>query len=521
MMTQAVTLSLEGLKPSDIPSPPQSCLRIIEAASEDGFNFDNFTQHIAADPAFTSEVLRTVNSPYFAPQEPITTVRRAIFMLGWRQIRNLALSFAVRESLRDSPIPQVLLQQFWSQAVLRATACRQLSQLQSRGDAEEAFTVGLLQDVGFLVLMHLRPMHLAEWPELLEMAPAERLVAERERFGATHVDVVRVLAERWGLPEVIHQAIARHHDDGVDRPAPSDLAGLAHAADLACAVYAGRDKAKALDAFEACLLARGLPASSTQGVLEQISLRAEGSAAALGFGALQVPTYEQILHAANQTLMLIKDREEERSYQLQALLQKKEEMARQLEHKMSQLKELVYVDPLTGLANRRRFDSALLELIAAAARDKQPLTLIVMDIDHFKRVNDTFGHPIGDEALRRVADVIVKCTRSTDHRARIGGEEMAIALLGANPEIGQRIAEKIRTGVENIALSHAGRMVPLSMSLGGTTFEKTKDPELVGATAEFIAGRMMQIADAALYAAKQAGRNRVHWGTSSQPAAGR
>ncbi len=250
-------------------------------------------------------------------------------------------------------------------------------------------------------------------------------------------------------------------------------------------------------------------------------MRAEGSAAALGFGALQVPTYEQILHAANQTLMLIKDREEERSHQLQALLQKKEEMARQLEHKMSQLKELVYVDPLTGLANRRRFDSTLLELIAAAARDKQPLTLIVMDIDHFKRVNDTFGHPIGDEALRRVADVIVKCTRSTDHRARIGGEEMAIALLGANPEIGQRIAEKIRTGVENIALSHAGRMVPLSMSLGGTTFEKTKDPELVGATAEFIAGRMMQIADAALYAAKQAGRNRVHWGTPSQVAAGR
>ena len=169
MTTQAVTLSLEGLKPSDIPSPPQSCLRIIEAASADGFDFDTFTQYIAADPAFTSEVLRTVNSPFFAPLEPITTARRAVFMLGWRQLRNLALSFAVRESLRDSPIPQVLLQQFWSQAALRATACKQLSQLQSRGDAEEAFTVGLLQDVGFLVLMHLRPVHLSAWPELLEM----------------------------------------------------------------------------------------------------------------------------------------------------------------------------------------------------------------------------------------------------------------------------------------------------------------------------------------------------------------
>lgn len=514
MTTQYAILSLEGLKPSDIPSPPQSCLRIIQAVSEDDFNFDKVTQLIAADPAFTSEVLRTVNSPFFAPQEPITTVRRAVFMLGWRQIRNLALSFAVREALRNSPIPQVLLQQFWSQAALRATACKQLSQLQSRGDAEEAFTVGLLQDVGFLALMHLRPVNLSAWPELIEMSPAERLAAEQELFGVTHVDVVRLLAESWGIPSVIHQAIARHHEDGVDRPSPSDLAGLAHAADLACAVYSCRDKAKALHAFEECLIGRGLPASSTQGVLEQISLRAEGSATALGLGTLQVPTYEQILHAATQTLMLIKDREEERSHQLQALLQEREEMARQLEQKMSQLNELAYVDPLTGLANRRRFDKVFLEQITVAIRDKQPLSLIVMDIDHFKNVNDTFGHPVGDEALRLVAEVIAKCTRSTDHRARIGGEEMAILLLGANPDAGKRIAEEIRSGVERISLSHVGRKVPLSMSLGGTTFQKDGNSDLVGATTEFIAGKTMQIADAALYAAKQSGRNRVCWSTS-------
>jgi diguanylate cyclase (GGDEF)-like protein len=214
--------------------------------------------------------------------------------------------------------------------------------------------------------------------------------------------------------------------------------------------------------------------------------------------------------------MLIKDREEERSHQLQALLQEREEMARQLEQKMSKLNELAYVDPLTGLANRRRFDKVFLEQITVAIRDKQPLSLIVMDIDHFKNVNDTFGHPVGDEALRLVAEVIAKCTRSTDHRARIGGEEMAILLLGANPDVGKRIAEEIRSGVERIALSHVGRKVPLSMSLGGTTFQKDGNSDLVGATTEFIAGRTMQIADAALYAAKQSGRNRVYWSTSSK-----
>jgi HD-like signal output (HDOD) protein len=122
MSSDNAPLSLEGLQPSDIPSPPQSCLRIVRAASDNDFSFDNIAQMIAADPAFTSEILRTVNSPHYANHGPVATVKRAVFMLGWRHVRNIALSFAVRESLRNSRIPQLLLQQFWRQAVLRATA---------------------------------------------------------------------------------------------------------------------------------------------------------------------------------------------------------------------------------------------------------------------------------------------------------------------------------------------------------------------------------------------------------------
>jgi diguanylate cyclase (GGDEF)-like protein len=503
-------LSLEGLQPSDIPSPPQSCLRIVRAASDDDFTFDHIVQTIAADPAFTSEVLRTVNSPFYANHGPVATVKRAVFMLGWRNVRNLALTFAVRESLRSSRIPQMFMQQFWRQAVLRATACQQLTMLQGRGDPEEAFTIGLLQDVGFLVLMHLRPSRISEWPQMMEMSPADRLQAERTSFGLTHVDVVKLLADRWALPTTIANPILRHHDD----PATftnHDLAGVARSADLACSVYTCSDKGTALQHFERSLSGRGFGTDAAAGILEQVSIRSEDAAAALGISIGPAPTYEQILFAANQTLMAIKDREEVRAQQLQELLREKEQLAKQLERTLSSLEEMAYLDPLTGLANRRRFDEVFMAQVGRAHREGLPLSLILIDIDHFKQVNDTFGHPCGDNALKAVGHTLMRSTRSTDHHARIGGEEMAILLLGAPASVGSNIAEKARLQIVNMGLVYNGVAIPITASFGGVTLDATSPLNTSGAPPEVIAGRLMQAADAALYAAKQGGRNRVCW----------
>ncbi len=510
-----VLLSLEKLKPSDIPSPPQSCLRIVRAASDEDFSFDSIAQMISADPAFTSEILRTVNTPHYANHGPIATVKRAVFILGWRIVRNIALSFSVRESLRSSHIPQLCIQQFWRQAVLRATTCKQLTMMLGRGDAEEAFTVGLLQDVGFLVLLHLRPTQAQQWPRLIEMLPAQRLAAERELFGLTHVQVVGVLAERWGIPGSLAEPIAHHHDDGVDQLPPTHLAGIAHTADLACAVYSCSDKAGALQAFEQCLQARELSKEHVEGLLEQVSTHAESAAAALGISIGPAPTYEQILFAANETLMAIRDREEERAQQLQKLLREKEQLTKQLERTMSNLEEMAYLDPLTGLANRRRFDEIFLQQIERAHKEGLPLSLILIDIDHFKKVNDTHGHPCGDSALKTVAQTLMRSTRSTDHHARIGGEEMAMLLLGAATGVGKNIAEKARQQIAGIQLTCNGVPVLLTASFGGVTLEPTSRLAEPSTPAEVIAGRLMKAADTALYAAKQGGRNRVCWASDS------
>ncbi len=153
-------------------------------------------------------------------------------------------------------------------------------------------------------------------------------------------------------------------------------------------------------------------------------------------------------------------------------------------------------DPLTGLANRREFDRWF-----ALASGKPPafVTLVFVDIDHFKRLNDTLGHQAGDSALRHMANVLRQAVRDNDLVARIGGEEFAIWMPHTSIEVGMEVAERVRRTVETGVWRWDGTPHPLTVSCGVASY-----PDAVKDVAN-----LKGTADAALYRAKQAGRNRV------------
>jgi diguanylate cyclase (GGDEF)-like protein len=156
-------------------------------------------------------------------------------------------------------------------------------------------------------------------------------------------------------------------------------------------------------------------------------------------------------------------------------------------------KRAATVDPLTGLNNRRGFDEAFTLITAKAG------TLVYADLDHFKNLNDTLGHPAGDAALVHFARIIREQIRSGDVAGRIGGEEFAVWLPETNLELGARIADRIRTKLGNTAWDWRGRTWPLSASFGVAACPETSR-SLDNLPAQ---------ADSALYAAKRGGRNRV------------
>jgi len=157
-------------------------------------------------------------------------------------------------------------------------------------------------------------------------------------------------------------------------------------------------------------------------------------------------------------------------------------------------------DALTGAYNRRHFEDRLRAEIAFAVRHATDCALLLLDLDHFKRINDNYGHPAGDEVLRHLTSVAARTLRAEDVFARFGGEEFAVILRGSSTRGASRLADRLR---EALAVNHVhfeGREIPVTLSAGCAALSCCAKP-----SAEELVG----VADRRLYQAKQSGRNRV------------
>ena len=161
---------------------------------------------------------------------------------------------------------------------------------------------------------------------------------------------------------------------------------------------------------------------------------------------------------------------------------------------LDEVERLATRDSLTGLANRRLFDESLHREVARAQRLDAPLSLLVLDVDHFKQVNDTYGHQTGDAVLREVAHALVANTKNFDVAARYGGDEFVVLLPGCSRDDAMRVAQRVRGEI-----AHQVGEAPVTISAGVATVpDNAVDAE-----------RLMAAADAALYDAKRTGRDRV------------
>jgi PleD family two-component response regulator len=191
----------------------------------------------------------------------------------------------------------------------------------------------------------------------------------------------------------------------------------------------------------------------------------------------------------------------------------------------TQLRELAQIDSLTGLANRRTFNAHLFTEWKLAIKRRQPISALMIDVDHFKPFNDRYGHVQGDTCLRKVGEALKACTRSradsmtagmeerralsspaalgrdTQLAARYGGEEFAVLLPGVDLAAAALIGERIRAAVENLLIAHGGApwgFVSISVGVASIVPSERSSPQ-----------ELTETADAGLYEAKQAGRNRV------------
>ncbi len=258
-----------------------------------------------------------------------------------------------------------------------------------------------------------------------------------------------------------------------------------------------------IDGIEACRRIRGdthlqdIPIVMVTALDEEGTLQLAFAAGAVDYVTKPINKTE-LLARVSSVLQLKYERDRRKSREKELL-----EALGQLRHANEILRRLSAIDGLTGLANRRNFDEFIEREWRRAVRDKKPISIIMMDIDHFKAYNDHYGHQGGDDCLKKVASVIAETVkRPADLASRYGGEEFVVVLPETEIKGAAELAERLRMEVEAMGNPHehssASKVVTISVGVASLI------PERGMAHSELV-----ELADKALYAAKRDGRNRV------------
>ena len=483
---------------STLPTMPAVAVRVLNLCQSEDLDLKQIADAICQDPALSAKVLRLVNSPAFGLRQEVRTVPHALALLGLNAVRTLALSFSLVRDLRKGQ--QSGLQAYWKRSIIAAVAARELANALRFPAPDEAFLAALLQDIGILALGRVAGR---EYEEVAAQAgdDHDRLAAlESAAFGADHAAVGGWLVDSWKLPRPLCHAVTRSHraQPALDRLLPDDvrrLATLVRLSALVADIWVRREPGEcATRAREVAFAALNFNPLTFEAALTRTA------AAVPTVGALfelQIGTAEEItaiLEQATETLVMV-------SFRASRQIDSAREAIDNLQAKARVLEEASQRDKLTGLYNRVRLDAYLMEECATALRSGKPLSVIIADVDHFKRVNDTLGHQAGDRVLVAVAQALGGRLRPRDLVARYGGEEFVLVLPETDAAGAKVVAERIRQKIELTRTPVDGAApAAVTVSFGCATLAGSQ----LSTSADLLA-----LADRALYAAKRNGRNRV------------
>ena len=465
--------------------------RIVQEALNDDVELSTLASLAEQDPGFAVRVVLAVNSGAFGLSRSVSDVRQACSLLGIRGLRNLALSLVVSDMVPVGADGTVLL----VNSLRRAVSARLLAEAMREKHPDEYFTVGLFLEIGLLQ---------GARDDLEAVANVSRLPAlhrptyERACGRVEHPVTGAELAKQLRLPEEHVRAVASHH---AKEPPQGMLARIAWCAERVAGAFEGGDvRAGRLDAISA-MAQIGVPQNATADVLDRIPTLLGEAAAAFDRAIPAQEKLDELVSDANRRLVEMNNNYERVLVQLEQLIREKDQLASQLRRANEELATVAATDALTGLPNRRAFEQSLRRDLARAERSKEPVTVVMIDVDFFKKVNDTYGHATGDVVLRSVAEIVRSTLRTGDMAARLGGEEFVAVLPNANAEGGKIVAERLRTKLAATPMPGPSGPFHVTASFGVATVQ--------GAACRGAEGPMLEKADAALYEAKRTGRNRV------------
>ena len=477
--------------------PPEMVVKILSAVQNDDAAFSKLGEIISADPILTAKILKVANSSLYTKNCAITNIYRAMSVLGTNSVKNIALSFVIVAALGNKEQNSFDFDHFWRRSITAAVSAELLSKMLQYQD-NNLFVTALLQNIGVLVISLTKG---EEYDILLKdarLSNVDLLDLEKDKYGFDHQQVGYALLISWDLPDPISEPIFFHHQAINALETCYKSAETLYFADQLSALYNESEIAEKARLFQQRLVERfGVDETQTLKLLDDTAVDSCEIIKAFGLNPGDIRPYSLLLQAASADLGKLNLSKE------QIILEMKEakEVAQKLRETNSCLKKLVYRDGLTGLYNYRYFQESLDKELSRATKYNSSVSLVLFDIDSFKKVNDTYGHPVGDLVLMNISRAIRNIVRPIDIVARYGGEEFAIILPETKITGVSVFAARLRHCIEEVTTLVNRQLIHVTVSVGATIFG-TEQP---GMTKDLL----IEVADRALYQSKMNGRNQV------------
>ncbi|MDP1559046.1 MAG: GGDEF domain-containing protein [Nitrosomonas sp.] len=479
-MSDDLTQRLQFCK--TLPSLPAIAVKIIDLANDPDVDINKACEYISLDPALAAKILKTANSPLYKTRRAVDNIRQAINVLGTHAVIVTALSFSLANSLMKQPNQAnntFNSNAFWRRSVASALACRALGEKLGLKNPDDLFLAGLLQDIGILALSALVPEDYG--PVFASTIDHDTLVInERAAFGRGHDEIGYALLKQWHLPAYISTSCLVSHEE----PASKEMRPAIHA----CVAVSGH-----IADYFLCPGERGRIKAVTKAAESWLDLDSSGLVDVIDIMKIGVVTIEDLfeitIHHPSEITGI--------------LAEAKELLTIQTLSRVRELEEKSQRDSLTGANNRGHFDAVLQREFDLSTRNATPLTVAMIDLDHFKIINDTHGHVVGDELLIATVRAIHAQIRQDDTLSRYGGEEFALILPGSTSATSRNILSRLKDSVTAISQKlEDNRTVSVTISIGVVT-------NMNGSTCFESAEDLLKAADLALYAAKHAGRDQI------------
>jgi diguanylate cyclase (GGDEF)-like protein len=486
-----------------LPAPPAIAIQILDAVKEQNAIPQSLSRVISSDPALAARILKIANSSLFGNMAKIHTIDRAIAMMGVEALKNIALSFVIANTSRGAQSNGFDFNLFWKRSLTSAVSSNLLADMLGL-NKDNTFVAGLLKDIGMLFMYLAHPgTYLTVFRE--KMSSRLTLVeAERTVFGFDHQEMGAAILEHWSFPGQVFRPIRFHHRS---RQAPVSIQKeslLLEAADKIVSAYHGCNTIDRIGEIHRLFHSRkSITAEEIIAFIDRVGQQSIEILSSFEIDTGDMKPYSQMLREANEELRKLNLSKGQLILGLKQTKKKSDRLAKELKKANDQLRAAALRDGLTSLYNHAYFQDILPTEISRARRYNRMLSLIILDIDHFKTVNDTYGYIIGDRVLQKIARQARKSIRRADIASRCGGEKFAFILPETNLKDAVCMAERLRNDIEELRLSSdRGIDFGVTVSAGVATFDPSQ-----GNTMSAV--ELIEKADRGLYLSKKLGRNRV------------